>query len=481
MPERLTLFLDRTRELRDLLFDEGVEFPCGGLSNCGGCAVRVVEGEVPADEEMRSVFSDAELAAGWRLGCRAAASGRVVLEIGQWQGAILTDESPLQFEPAEGLGVAIDLGTTTLVVQAVDLASGDVRAVRSALNPQAAYGADVMTRIGLDRPAELCRVIRSKLGEMVRDALCGGTAREILLAGNTVMHHLFCGVDVEPLTHAPFESPNLEERRFTAGELGWDVSGNPAAAFLPAIGGFVGSDVLCGMVAIGMLEEREPCALMDLGTNGEIVVGNRQGAVCASTAAGPAFEAGRIAMGMRAVRGAIDHVRVHGSALDCHVIGGGEARGVCGSGLVDAVAAGLDTGAIRPNGRLSNGARFPLLGDVSLSQRDIRELQLAKGAIGTGFDMLAAGRPVSRVYLAGAFGNYVDARSALRIGLVRGDPRQLTAAGNTSLRGARLLLLNPSRREEQIAGVIRRTRHVALAQDPEFMDRFGESLSFPAG
>ena len=482
MAERLTVVPDRARELRDLLFEQGVEFPCGGLSNCGGCRVRVIEGEVPIDDEMRATLTAAELEAGWRLGCRASAAGCVVLEVAQWQASILTDESALDFEPGEGLSAVVDLGTTTLVVQAVDLKTGEVRAVRSALNPQAVYGADVMTRIEFDlrEPGVLAAAVRRKVGEMVADALGGAAAREVLLAGNTVMHHLFCGLEVEPLAHAPFVSPNLGERRPAAAELGWSVAGDPAIVFLPCVGGFVGSDIAAGIVAVGMLERDELCALMDLGTNGEIVVGSREGAVCASTAAGPAFEAGRIAMGMRAVAGAIDHVTVEHGALRCHVLDGAEARGICGSGLVDAVAAGLATGAIRPNGRLPNGTALPLAGEVRLSQRDIRELQLAKGAVAAGFDMLAGGRPVSRLFLAGAFGNYVDAKSARRIGLVSAEPHQVVSAGNTALRGARLLLLNPSRRHALLGAVLARTRHVPLADNPEFMDRFAESLAFPA-
>ena len=481
MAERLTVEPGAARDLRDLLFEQGVEFPCGGLSNCGGCRVRVVAGDVPIDDEMRATLSDAELADGWRLGCRATATGRVVLEVGLWRSPILTDEAALEFEPGEGLGVVVDLGTTTLVVQAVNLATGEVHAVRTALNPQAAYGADVMTRIEyeLREAGVLRRAVRRKLGEMIAEVLDGAAAREILLAGNTVMHHLFCGFDVEPLAHAPFVTPNLGERRFTAKELEWTAAGRPEVTFLGCIGGFVGSDIAGGIVAVGMLRHPALCALMDLGTNGEIVVGASDGAVCASTAAGPAFEAGKISMGMRAVAGAIDHVTIENGELHCHVLGGVEARGICGSGLVDAVAAGLETGAIQAGGRLRDGPVLPLAAEVRLSQRDIRELQLAKGAVAAGFEMLAGDRSVPRLHLAGAFGNYVDERSARRIGLVRSAPDRVVAAGNTALRGTRLLLLNPARREELMGCVLERTRHVPLAENPEFMDRFTENLAFP--
>jgi uncharacterized 2Fe-2S/4Fe-4S cluster protein (DUF4445 family) len=314
---------------------------------------------------------------------------------------------------------------------------------------------------------------------MVRDALGGSEAREILIVGNTVMHHLFCGIDVEPLAQAPFHTLSLGERRFTAAELDWNLAGKAHIAFLPCMGSFVGSDIAAGIVAIGMTESDTPCALMDLGTNGEIVVGCREDIACASTAAGPAFEAGRIRMGMRAVAGAIDHVTVRRGLLQCHVIGGSTARGICGSGLVDAIAAGLDTGAITPRGRLANGSTFPLCGDVRLSQRDVRELQLAKGAVAAGYQILADNRNVTRQYLAGAFGNYVDAAGARRIGLLSAEPDRIVAAGNTALRGARLLLLNRTRREELVARLLRLARHVPLGDDPEFAQLFAECLNFP--
>ena len=274
-----------------------------------------------------------EIRDGWRLACCASAAGRVVVEVEQWSLPVLTDEATVPIEPRAGRGAVIDLGTTTLVVQVVDLTSGEVLSVETALNPQARYGADVMSRLQYDlhHPGELGRIIRQTLGRM----LGSEPLREVLVAGNTAMHHLFCGLNVESLTHAPFASPTLGSYRFSDGELAWPGP----AEFLPCLGGFVGSDLLCGIVATGLDEQTRPHALFDIGTNGEVVVGSAQGIVCASTAAGPAFEGGRIGAGMRAGRGAIDSVHVRDGRLDCHVIGGGTARGICGSGLVDAAAA----------------------------------------------------------------------------------------------------------------------------------------------
>jgi uncharacterized 2Fe-2S/4Fe-4S cluster protein (DUF4445 family) len=218
---------------------------------------------------------------------------------------------------------------------------------------------------------------------------------------------------------------------------------------------------------------------VDLGTNGEIAIGNRHGIVCASTAAGPAFEAGSIRMGMRAATGAISYVSFTGGEMHATVIGDGEARGVCGSGLVDAIAAGLKSGAILTTGRVANGTKlFPVAGPVVLYQADIRELQLAKGAIASGFKLLlnrlgASAGDLKSIYLAGAFGNYVQIESAIGIGLIEVPQGLVHAAGNTALRGAKMLLLAA---EEPVLPAI---EHMALASDPNFQDEFANCMGFP--
>ncbi|HTT63688.1 MAG TPA: ASKHA domain-containing protein [Bryobacteraceae bacterium] len=456
--------------LADQLFAAGVEFPCGGESACGGCKVRVVEGDVPVTATMRDALAEDEIRDGWRLACCASAAGRVVVEVEQWSLRVLVDAASVPVEPRAGLGAVVDLGTTTLVAQVVDLASGEVVRVETALNPQARFGADVMSRLQYDlhHPGELGRLIRETLGRMLGGAPLG----EVLVAGNTAMHHLFCMLGVEPLTHAPFLSPTLDGCRFPAADLGWPGP----AEFLPCLGGFVGSDLLCGIVATRLDEQPEPHALFDIGTNGEVLVGSAHGILCASTAAGPAFEGGRIGAGMRAGAGAIDSVHVRDGGLTCHVIGGGAARGVCGSGLVDAAACGVELGWIRSNGRLVRpDQRLPLADGVALTQGDIRELQLAKGAMAAGLRMLGAGR-VGKLYLAGAFGNYIRLPSARAIGLLPAD-LPVEPVGNTALRGARMLLLAPSTRQARLRKIAALTRHVELAADPDFQYLYAEMMA----
>jgi uncharacterized 2Fe-2S/4Fe-4S cluster protein (DUF4445 family) len=466
----------RDGALEDFLFNAGVEFPCGGTSLCGRCRIRVVSGDVPATAEMREVLSDPELRAGWRLACRAGARAAVELEVAQWSQQILTDETGVPFEPRPGIGAVVDVGTTTLVAQQVDLASGEVTKVVTALNEQACHGADLMTRIDyeLRHPGKLQGIIRAQVRALVSD-MC--PLEEILLVGNTCMHHLFCGLSVEPLAAVPFRSPHLGAHALPAAVLG------APAVFLPCVGGFVGSDLLAGLVATGLLDSPGPGALLDLGTNGEIAVGSGDGVVCASTAAGPAFEGGRIAQGMRAGHGAIDRVALRNGHLECHVIGGGGARGLCGSGLVDVVAAALELGWVAPGGRLATASRdIELAPEVRLTQSDIRELQLAKGAVAAGLQVLSKDRPIGgdRVYLAGAFGNYIRAESARRIGLLPTWATAPVAAGNTALRGARMLLLAPSSRAAMLTRLAAEVRHVELAGDPSFEEAFVRSMHLGA-
>jgi uncharacterized 2Fe-2S/4Fe-4S cluster protein (DUF4445 family) len=484
---------DGRRRLRDVLFERGIEFPCGGSVGCGGCRIRVVRGQVAITPRMREVLTDAELAEGWRLACEADDRGRgpLTLEVQQWEPSILEDRDELAFEPAEGLGAVVDLGTTTVVVQLVDRATGRVRGVESSLNPQAAFGADLMARIEHDRsaPGELTRLIRRQVGAMLGTLARGQRVEQTLLVGNTVMHHLFAGLDLSALAVAPYRTPHLEDQVLDASALGWNTQvdlGEPARV-LPCLGGFVGSDVLAGIVATGLHEADEPGALLDVGTNGEIAVGDRQhGIVVASTAAGPAFEGGRIAMGLRAGTGAIDRVEPSDdepTGLVCRVIGNVPPRGVCGSGLVDAAAVLLDLGRVLPSGRLAAGPRatVQLAGSVHLIQKDLRELQLAKAALAAGLAILLEGRtlPAHRVHLAGAFGHHVRAASAIRIGLLPPWAQTPTASGNAALRGARALLLAPSRRDAILHQVRSRCRHVELAADRRFQEAFVEAMPFP--
>lgn len=469
--------------LQDVLFEHGVEFPCGGLGRCKACRVKLLKGELPVTGEETKLLTATEIAEGWRLACRHVVYGDLELELARSEMPILGDDSSFTFTPRAGLGVAIDLGTTTVVAQLLDLETGRMLTATAGLNAQARHGDDVLTRVDFavrGGQRELEELIRAQIGAMIARlaASADRALTRIVLVGNTVMHHLFCGIDVTPLATHPFEPQHLGRVRLSCGELGW--GGEAAVEFLPCIGGFVGPDVLAGIVATGLAEREGLAALIDLGTNGEVVVGNRERLLCTSTAAGPAFEGARIAMGMRAATGAIGDVEREGEALRCLVIGGGAPRGLCGSGLVDAVAVGLDLGLIESGGRMKP-ATIPLMGPVSLFPHDVRELQLAKGAIAAGLRILTARLGTSLddidlLYLAGAFGNYISRASAQRIGLLRLPRQRILPAGNTALLGAKRALFESEAAWDQLA---RRVEHVSLSAEPDFQDIFAEEMGFP--
>jgi uncharacterized 2Fe-2S/4Fe-4S cluster protein (DUF4445 family) len=470
-------------QLIKALSGQGIEFPCGGTGTCGGCAVRVLSGSLPVTDPDRTAFLPEQLALGWRLACQARALMPLVLECCQWRMDVLTDDACLIGSGKHGLGIAIDLGTTTIAAQILDLATGKVLAVETELNPQASFGSDVMSRIRAALQGnDLTTMLRVLLGQLITRLARGREPEvaEVILVGNTVMHHLFSGCDVEPLSHAPFASPNLVGQTFRPQDLGWHLPATCTIRFAPCLGGFVGSDILAGILATGIAQSDHLMALVDLGTNGEIAIGNRFGIVCASAAAGPAFEAGCIRMGTRAATGAISHVSLCGEEIHADVVGDVEPRGICGSGLVDAIAVGLRTGAILPSGRIANGTKFfPIAHPVVLCQADVRELQLAKGAIASGFKLLlkrlgATAGDLKSIHLAGAFGNYVQIESALRIGLLEAHRERVYAAGNTALRGAKMLLV--ASRESALPPI----EHVSLATDIDFQDEFANCMRFPA-
>jgi len=477
--------------LRDVLFAEGVEFPCGGRGRCRGCKVKLLSGSLSITSDEKARLSAQELEQGYRLACCIRAETDLGIELTQWAAPVLADDSIFEFTPAEGLGIPIDIGTTTIAAQLLDLATGCVIAVRTALNAQAVHGADIMSRIEFAVAAggelKLQNLIRHQVGSLASELMPAEGAqsplKRVVLVGNTVMHHLFCGLDVEPLSRFPFEpcSPGLQ--CFSSSDLGWALPGDPVVRFLPCLGGFVGSDILAGILATGLYEATALSALIDLGTNGELVVGTRERLLCASTPAGPAFEGARISMGMRAATGAISEVRLQGNQLQCHVIGPGAPRGVCGSGLVDAVAVGLESGCISPSGRLMRGDHFVLATPVALNQRDIRELQLAKGAIAAGLRILidqwgATPQQFKHVYLAGAFGNYINQASAHRIGLLNVPPETICAAGNTALLGAKLALFDLDKSDRVYDRILQLTRHVPLNEDPKFQDTYAQEMVF---
>lgn len=475
----------RGSSLIDVLHEFGVEFPCGGKGSCGKCKVKLLQGEILTDPDHRNKLKELDLGPEWRLACMSRANGDLVLEVGQYEAMIQADDSLFSFEAREGYGVAVDLGTTTLVAQLVELSTAKVLAVETALNPQRKWGSDLISRLEAalaDDASELTRIIREAIGQMVRKLI---TEKEIsidrlVLVGNTVMQHFFCGFDIKPLSFYPFESPELGVRHFNASELDWDLDCRQIS-FYPSIGSFVGSDILAGIHATGMWQRKEYSILVDLGTNGEIVVGNNESLLCASTAAGPAFEGATISMGMLASTGAISSVAHAMDGLSCSVIGNVPAKGICGSGLIDAVAVLLEDGVIGDFGEITSGdSEVELTEEVRLSTKDIQEFQLAKAAIAAGLKILMGKLgisidQVSHIYIAGAFGTYINLDNVVSTGMMRFPPDRFHKLGNTALIGAKMFLFSDMSVSDEILAL---SSHVKLESEADFQDVFVDELNF---
>ena len=469
----------------DVLHEYGVEFPCGGRGTCGKCKVKIIQGEITPDSLHFKRLEEHAWSPEWRLACMSRADSDLVLEVGQFEVLIQADETTFDFKASDGYGVAVDLGTTSLVAQLVELSSARVLAVETALNPQRRYGSDLISRLehALIHGSEyLTSMIRKELGSMISKLLSSGdiSPDRVVMVGNTVMQHLFAGLDIRPLSFYPFESPDLGTRKFTAAELGWDIDCE-RIEFYPSIGSFVGSDILAGIHATGMWHRQEYSVLVDLGTNGEIVVGNREGLWCASTAAGPAFEGARISMGMLATTGAISSVEQGAEGITCSVIGNVPASGICGSGLIDAVSVLLETGQLGGFGEILSGQpKLSLTGEVVLTQKDIQEFQLAKAAIAAGLFILLrklglGKEDIADVYIAGAFGNYINLEKMLYTGMMDFPLDRFHKLGNSALIGAKMFLFSEGEKADEI---LAHCHHMNLESEKDFQDIFVDRLSF---
>ncbi len=441
--------------------------------------------------------------------------------------AVCADGLLLDFEEGDAtatcVAAAFDIGTTTLVGVLVDCVNGAVLARASRLNPQTRHGDDVLARIQYSREnreglPHLQQAVIGAINDMIAElALEAGVDREhiyeAVFAGNTTMQHLLAGVDPRALGEVPFVPATSESLYVSAMELGLHIHPRAHAYLFPIIGGFVGGDTVAGALAAHFDDAEGPVMLVDIGTNGEIAVKRQDRLWAASCAAGPAFEGARITHGMRAAAGAIEKIRL-GSDVSYEVIGGGRPAGICGSALIDVAAELLRSGLLMPEGLLltaedapsavpqalrdrlipgEDGTQFVIAraeetatgAAITLTQGDIRELQLATAAIRSAMLTLLkrealAPSAIGELLVAGAFGNYIRLDNAQRIGLLPPDvPREkVSFIGNSALTGARMAAMSRSARvrAERIA---RQTEHVELSLDPDFHSAYVEAMFFP--
>jgi len=591
-----------------------IDSTCGGHGTCKKCKVRIADGSVPASSLDARAFTPDELRDGWRLACRAEATGdlrievpplttrpkaatvgvgrqvilrpavqkryleldepslsdqrsdiervldgiddlepRVDLPVLRSVGrvlraadykvtAVVVDEVLIEVQPGDTTGsrygIAFDLGTTTVVATLLDLSTGTPMAVASMLSKQQPFGADVISRISavMMEPANLDRLTElahSSLGDLAGE-VCDAAdvdpldVYEVALAGNATMTHLALGIDPEPLGVAPFILSARLLPEILAADLGLAVHPRARAVVFPAFGAYVGGDITAGLLASGMNRDARTRLFIDIGTNCEIVLGSRDWLLATAAPAGPAFEGAAIRCGMRAADGAIEGVALDpgtggpaapagptGAAdgVSLQIIGDCAPQGLCGSGLVDAVASLIAAGLLDHSGRFvpdevaarvapGLAARLTMLGEervfvlhwrgepghvaasIFLTQRDVRELQFAKAAIASGWNVLLeearlTAADVQQVLLAGSFGSYLSPASAISLGLVPKLPAlRVVSAGNVAGEGAKMALLSVRERAAALA-LLEEVRYVELSDRADFNDRFVEQLQFP--
>jgi uncharacterized 2Fe-2S/4Fe-4S cluster protein (DUF4445 family) len=439
--------------------------------------------------------------------------------------AVVVDDVLIGIEPGDTtsrrFAIAFDLGTTTVVATLLDLETGQPAAVRSMLNRQQPYGADVISRVSatmLDESAlgalqaRAHETLQQLAAEVCEEAgVPPAEVYEIVVVGNVTMTQLALGIDPEPLSMAPFIVAAHELPPATAGDFGVQVHPRAPAIVFPSLGAYVGGDIVAGMLASGLTRDKRLRLFIDVGTNSEIALGNQERVLATAAPAGPAFEAAQIRCGMRAAEGAIEGVKLGGDEITLEVIGDTEPVGLCGSGLVDCVAELVGAGLLDHSGRFVPdevaaeiaprlSSRLTKVGEerifvmhwrgedpanaVYLSQRDVRELQFAKASIATGWHILLGElgvepEEISQVLLAGSFGAYLSPASAIRIGLV---PRlalpRIVSAGNVASEGAKMAALSHRERAEA-RSIVHEVQYVELSGRADFNDAFVDQLAFP--
>ena len=504
--------LEHARKLRVEMASE-----CGGLGTCGRCVVRIeagAEGLNPlTEQEGRHSLGPDE-----RLGCQARIVDPrvdvtvVIKDSGDY--AILSEslETEVALEPAvtrvghavvhasgeeldryDGAihGLAIDVGTTTVVGQVLDLVDGRVVATFARKNPQIAYGNDVISRIGHTMTHEngLEEVQRAVVGgineELQRLEAEQGCRRrhiyEVVAVGNSTMRDIFFGHPVNTLGMIPFESANPAAVTRKAPEIGLSVNPNARAYSPPVIGGHAGTDALADILACGMYCHDHVSMMIDIGTNGEVAVGNRQRIMTASCAAGGAYEGATTECGVGAISGAIKNVWISDGSVGYETIGGKPPVGICGSGLIDLLAELLRHGIMSSQAKLAEP--FHLTDNIRLTQQDIYQLITAKAGLRLDQDLVmkyygATLDDIEDIYLAGGFGNFINAENAVAIGLLPPAADKVVRIGNAALAGAREMLLSLTMRRtaEEIAAMTEHTK--PNDREPDFAYLVAENMYF---
>lgn len=478
----------------------GMTAVCSGNKTCGKCRVRILKGAPEASVEDREKLSAAQLKAGDRLACAHRICDGMRIELDEkrdYQGISTFSHVDLDRSawtgPSDAYGIAIDLGTTTVAVGLVSLTEGKLAQLTTFLNPQSSYGADVISRIQSSKQVGvqvLQRTILERLEKEI-ESLCSlqgietTALQKIAIAGNTTMLYLLQGFDPSELAVAPFTVSHSTYREVSSAGL-FGFSSPAKVSLFPCLSAYVGGDIVAGIYAYeAVLREDQPALLLDLGTNGEIALLDGNQIVCAATAAGPAFEGAGIQCGVGGIHGAISEVRFSSHQVEVTTIGDEDPIGICGSGIIDLVAEGLRTGRIDGTGRMADGSLNVAEGQVSIvfTQKDVREVQLAKAAVAAGMRVLSDKKAlkidqIKRLYVAGGFGQHLNFEHAERIGLIpQGMEERTIAIGNASFAGAFKALFEENL-EKALEQICFNSTYFELSKEKSFNMLYVQEMNF---
>ena len=459
-----------------------IKLPCAGNGRCGKCIVEV------GNERVLACQTD--VADGMVVTVPDEDSGKVIAAIDH-RAADIGELSPL----SDGYGLAVDIGTTTVAAEIIDLSTGSVIFNSADMNRQRSRGEDVLARIeyagegGTDELRSLVLdTINDIIGRCDIEGFDPGMIRSAYIAGNTAMTHLFLGIDPTPIRYPPFE-PVVKDAVITGKESGLDIDPSAKVVCMPSVSSYVGGDITSDIVDSGMDRDDGLALLIDVGTNGEVAIGNADMLLTCSSSAGPAFEGSQMTSGMLARDGAIDSVRIVDGKVHYTVIGGGEPKGICGSGIIDLVAQLFLAGMLDRRGNLTetSGAEdgvFTVVGDIVITQSEISNVIMTKAAIysaaGTMVRSLGVGfEDLDRIYIAGGFGNFIDMESAITIGLFPDvDRSKYEYLGNASLAGAKCALVSKEFRD-RVDEAFPKMTYVDLGSDPVFYDEYMSAQFLP--
>ncbi|MDD3398380.1 MAG: ASKHA domain-containing protein [Candidatus Methanomethylophilaceae archaeon] len=484
--------------------------PCGGQGSCGKC--KVVCSGLTGDEGRASI-DQSDWVSGVRLACRTLVYGdlEVVVPSPDTGGMkVLSTHSHLcipDLEPLKGgdeegdLGLVVDIGTTTVAISILELAKGQEVATASDYNRQIVLGEDVLSRIEYSEdhgPSQLRSLVLETINGLI--VACGGKSvrpkniKSVCISGNTTMSHLFLGIDPSPIRYEPF-MPVVREARIKGAESGLLVHPEAEVMVMPCISAYVGGDVTSDILHSAMDRKEGMSLLIDVGTNGEVALGNSELLISASSSAGPSFEGGDICCGMRASPGAIEALSLEENSFSCRVIGDVAPKGICGSGLIDLLATLSENGWVDKKGRFTSRSnaethegvrrlRITDEADIFITEDDIMSLIRTKGAIFSACRSLLLNlgmdfHELEKVFICGGFGNYLDLESSIRIGLLPDLPRErFQYLGNSSLAGAKMTLLSKKSRE-RVEAIFNRLTYLDLSNDPTFFHEYSSALFLP--